>query len=166
MVLRWGEAASALLTFLILVVLPLAAIWLIPPQTLDQLAATGLDVQSLATQTALLGLVVSAISLAKAITVSTSMVYLILDVSSNLVSLAFALLIVGVGNIGSLGYSSFKLTQGKVTTEILLDLRVFIWLTIGVVALNVLQALVKFREVRTDEKKKRREANLKFPNIV
>ena len=166
MVLRWGEAASALLTFLILVVLPLAAIRLIPPQTLDQLAATGLDVQNLATQTALLGLVVSAISLAKAITVSTSMVYLILDVSSNLVSLAFALLIVGVGNIGSLGYSSFKLTQGKVTTEILLDLRVFIWLTIGVVALNVLQALVKFREVRTDEKKKRREANLKFPNIV
>jgi len=40
---------------------------------------------------------------------------------------------VGVGNIGSLGYSSFKLTQGKVTMEILLDLRVFIWLTIGVV---------------------------------
>ena len=146
-----------------LVVLPLAAIRLIPPQTLDQLAATGLDVQSLATQTALLGLVVSAISLAKAITVSTSIAYLILDVSSNLVSLAFALLIVGVGNIGSLGYSSFKLTQGKVTTEILLDLRVFIWLTIGVVALNVLQALVKFREARAEEEKKRREANSKTP---
>jgi hypothetical protein len=166
MVLRWGEIASALLTFLILVVLPLAAIRLIPLQTLDQLAATGLDVQSLATQTALLGLVVSAISLAKAITASTSIAYLILDVSSNLVSLVFALLIVGVGNIGSLGYSSFKLTQEKVTTEILLDLRVFIWLTIGVVALNVLQALVKFREASAEEEKKRREADLKFPNIV
>ena len=97
MVMRWGEVASALLTFLILVVLPLAAIRLIPLQTLDQLAVTGLDIKSLATQTALLGLVVSAISLAKAITASTSIAYLILDVSSNLVSLAFALLIVGVG---------------------------------------------------------------------
>ena len=165
MVLRWGEVASALLTFLILVVLPLAAIRLIPPQTLDQLAATGLNIKSLATQTVLLGLVVSAVSLAKAITASTSIAYLILDVSSNLVSLAFALLIVGVGTIGSFGNSSFKLTQGKVTTEILLDLRVFIWLTIGVVALNVLQALVKFREARAEEEKKHREANLKFPNI-
>ena len=72
----------------------------------------------------------------------------------------------GVGNIGSLGYSSFKLTQGKVTMEILLDLRVFIWLTIGVVVLNVLQSLVRFREVRAEEEKKQGKANLYFPNPV
>ncbi len=151
MAVRWGEVAGALFTFLLLVALPLAAIRLLPAQTLDQLTATGLDIPSLATQAALLGLVISAIALAKAITERTSIAYLILDISSNLVSLAFALLIVGVGNIGSLGYSSFKFTQGKVTTEILLDLRVFIWLTVGVVALSVLQAVAKFREARAEE---------------
>jgi hypothetical protein len=148
---RWSEVAGALLTFLVLVALPLAAIRLIPAQTLDQLTATGLDIPSLATQTALFGLVISAIALVKAMIARTSIAYFLLDVSSNLVSLVFALLIVGMGNIGSLGYSSFKFTQGKVTTEILMDLRVFIWLTVGVVSLSVLQSVAKFREARAEE---------------
>jgi uncharacterized membrane protein len=167
MALKWGDVKSVLFTFLILVALPLVAIRFIPAQTIEQLSAAGLDIRSIAKQTALLGLVVSAISLAKAITTSTSIVYLILDISSNLVSLAFAFLLVGIGNIGSLGYSSFKLTQGKVTTEILLDLRIFIWLTIGAVALNVLQSLVRFSEARADEERKKLgEASLKTSNLV
>jgi uncharacterized membrane protein len=167
MALKWGDVKSVLFTFLILVALPLVAIRFIPAQTIEQLSAAGLDIRNIAKQTALLGLVVSAISLAKAITTSTSIVYLILDISSNLVSLAFAFLLVGIGNIGSLGYSSFKLTQGKVTTEILLDLRIFIWLTIGAVALNVLQSLVRFSEARADEERKKLgEASLKTSNLV
>jgi hypothetical protein len=152
MAVRWDEVAGALLTFLVLVALPLAAIRLLPSQTLDQLSATGLDVQGLATETAMLGLVISAIALAKAIAERTSIAYLVLDISSNIVSLAFALLVVGVGNIGNLGYSSFSLNQGKVTTEIVLDLRVFIYLTIGVVTVSVLQSIVRFREARAEAK--------------
>lgn len=148
---RRGEVAGALFTFLVLVALPLATIRFLPVQTLDQLSAMGLDVPGLATQTALLGLIISAIALVKAIIMRTSIAYLILDISSNVVSLAFALLVVGVGNIGSLGYSNFRFTQGKVTTEILLDLRFFIWLTVGVVALSVLQSVAKFREDRGEE---------------
>ena len=151
MVMRRAEVAGALFTFLVLVALPLTAIRLIPAQTLDQLSARGLNVPGLATQTALLGLVISAIALAKAITKRTLITYLILDVSSNLVSLAFALLVVGVGNIGSLGYSNFRFMQGKVTTEILLDLSFFIWLTIGVVTLSILQSVAKFHEDRGEE---------------
>jgi hypothetical protein len=150
MKVRWGEVAGALLTFLVFVALPLAIINYLPAQTLEQLSATGLNIQSLATQTAMLGLVISAIALAKAIVERTSIAYLVLDVSSNIVSLVFALLVVGVGNIGSLGYSSFSLKQGKVTTEIMLDLRVFIYLTIGVVAVSVLQSVAKFREARAE----------------
>ena len=150
-----GDINSALFTFLTLVALPLVAIKFIPVQTLEQLSATGFDIQSVVEQTVLLGLIVSAISLAKAITASTSIVYLILDISSNLVSLAFAFFIMSVGNIGRLGYTSLKLTQGKVTTDILLDLRVFIWLTLGVVALTVLQSLVRFREARIYEERKK-----------
>ena len=166
MALKWRDVVAALLTFLILVVLPLVGIRLIPQQTLKHLAATGFDVQSFATQMALFGLVVSAISLVKAIVARTSIAYLILDISSNLVSLTFALLLVGLGNIGSLGYSYFKLTQGKVTTEILLDLRVFIWLTIGAVGLSIIQSLVRFSEVRAEEEKKKLgKANLNNDNI-
>jgi len=149
---RWGEVAGALMTFIVLVALPLAAIRLLPEQTLNQFSDMGFDVQGLATETAILGLVISAIALAKAIVENTSIAYLILDVSSNIIFLAFTLLVVGVGNIGNLGYSSFSLKQGKLTTEIMLDLRVFIYLTMGVVAVSVLQSVARFREARAEEK--------------
>jgi len=149
---RWGEVAGALMTFIVLVALPLAAIRLLPGQTLTQFSDMGFDVQGLAIETAMLGLVISAIALAKAIVGKTSIAYLILDVSSNIIFLAFTLLVVGVGNIGNLGYSSFSLKQGKLTTEIMLDLRVFIYLTIGVVAVSVLQSVARFREARAEEK--------------
>lgn len=151
MAVRWGDVAGALVTFLMLVALPLGAIRLLPTETLSQLEATGLNLQSLTTQTAMLGLVVSALALVKAFVAKTSTVYLIVDVSFNVVSLAFAFLVVGVGNIGNLGYSSFRLTQAKLTTEIVLDLRVFIWLTIAVVALSVLQSIAKYREAKREE---------------
>ena len=139
MKVRWGEVAGALLTFLIIVALPLVAINYVPAQTIDQLSSTGLDVQGLATQTAMLGLVVSAIALAK---VSVDYVDHLPHSRRivNVFTLVFALLIVGVGNIGNLGLSSFSLKQGKVTTEIVLDLRIFIYLTIGVVTFSVLQS--------------------------
>ena len=152
MAVRWGEVAGALMTFIVLVALPLAAIRLLPGQTLTQFSDMGFDVQGLAIETAMLGLVISAIALAKAIVGKTSIAYLILDVSSNIIFLAFTLLVVGVGNIGNLGYSSFSLKQGKLTTEIMLDLRVFIYLTIGVVAVSVLQSVARFREARAEEK--------------
>jgi hypothetical protein len=149
---RWGEVGWALLTFVALVALPLMAVQYIPEQTLAQLSTLGLDVPALAMSSALLGLVISAIALAKAIVARTSLAYLILDVSSNIVSLVFALLVVGVGNVGSLGYSNFSLKQGKVTTEIVFDLRVFIYLTVALVAVSVLQSIARFREESSEEK--------------
>jgi membrane protease YdiL (CAAX protease family) len=150
MVARWGEITWALLTFIVLVVLPLAAINYLPTQTMDQLSSTGIDLRTLATETAMLGIVISAIALAKAIIETTSIAYLVLDVSINIVTIVFALLVVGVGNIGSLGLSSFSLKQGNVTTEITLDLRVFIWLTIATVLLSVTQSVARFREARAN----------------
>ena len=155
MAVRWGEVAGALVTFLVLVALPLGAIQFIPSATVSQLEATGLNLQSLVTQTAMLGLVVSALALVKALVARTSITYLIVDISSNIVSLAFALLVVGVGNVGNLGYSSFSLKQTKLTTEILLDLRVFIWLTVAVIGLSVLQSIARYREAKREEALKR-----------
>jgi uncharacterized membrane protein YuzA (DUF378 family) len=62
----------------------------------------------------------------------------------------FALLIVGAGNIGSLGYSSLNLSEGKQTAEITLDLRAFIYISLGTVALRILQSVVRFREARAE----------------
>ncbi len=163
MEIRWGEVGGALVTFLVLVALPLAAIQYIPSATMQQLEATGLNLQTLATQTAMLGLVVSALALVKAVVAKASIIYLVVDVSSNIVSLVFALLVVGFGNVGNLGYSSFSLKQAKLTTEILLDLRVFIWLTVAVVGLSVLQSIARYREAKREEAMKRVKAGETAP---
>jgi hypothetical protein len=52
-----GDVNAVLFTFLILVALPLVATRFIPTQTLEQLSAMGLDIQIIAKQTALLGIV-------------------------------------------------------------------------------------------------------------
>ena len=152
MTIRWGEVAGAFLTLIVLVALPLAAINYLPARTLEQLSASGIDLPSLAMQTAILGIILSAIALAKAVVPTKSVTYLILDISINVVTLAFALLVVGVGNIGSLGLSGFSLKQGKTTTEITIDLRIFIYLTLGAVTLSVIQSIVRFREARIEAK--------------
>jgi hypothetical protein len=147
---RRKEVAGAVFTFLVLVALPIVCINYVPTQTIDQLYSTGLDIRGLVTQTAMLGLVVSAMALAKAIADKASPTYLILDIISNMISLVFALLVVGVGNIANLGHSSFSLVQGKVTTEIVLDLRVFIYFTVAIVAFSVMQSVAKYREARAE----------------
>ncbi len=148
MAIRWGEIAGALLTFLVFVALPLVAINNLPIQIIDQLSSTGLDIRAIATEMAMLGLVVSAMALVKSMISSTSITYLVLDVSLNAVTVAFALLVIGAGNIGSFGLSTFSLKQGKVAAEITIDLRIFIWLTLGTVILSIVQSVARFREAR------------------
>src|SRR5512136_1791398 len=105
MKVRWGEAAGALVTLAVFVALPLAALRYLPPQTLLQLEETGLDVQGFVSQMALLGLVLAALAVGKSLSAKSSVWYLVLDVSSIVAGLAFTLLVIGVGDLGSFGYS-------------------------------------------------------------
>ncbi len=150
MKMRLGEAAGALITIILFIVLPLAAQRYLPSQILLQLEEAGFDIQGFANQMVVLGLVLTAITVGKALTVKSSVTYLILEISSILAGLAFALLIVGAGDIGNLGYSSLSLSKGKQSTEITLDLRVFIYFSLGTVALRILQSVARFREARAE----------------
>jgi hypothetical protein len=150
MKIRWGEATGALLTLIAFVALPLAAQRYLPPQTLLQLEETGLDTQGFVNQMVMLGLVFTALTVGRALAAKSSVEYLILDVSSIVAGLVFTLLIVGAGDIGSLGYSSLSLSEGKQATEITLDLRAFIYISLGTVALRILQSVVRFREARAE----------------
>jgi hypothetical protein len=151
MKIRWGEAAGALVTLIVFVALPLAALRYLPPQTALQLEETGLDVRGLVNQMVVLGLVLTALEVGRAHAAKSSVGYLILDVSSIVAGLAFTLLIVGAGNIGSLGYSTLNLGGGRQVTEITLDLRAFIYISLGTVALRITQSVLRFREARARE---------------
>ncbi len=150
MKIRWGEAAGGIVTLIVFVALPLAAQRYLPQQTLLQLEETGLDIQGFVNQVVMLGLVLTALTVGRALAAKSSVEYLILDISSIVAGLVFALLIVGAGDIGSLGYSSLNLSEGKQATEITMDLRAFIYLSLGTVALRILQSVVRFHEARAE----------------
>ena len=150
MKVRWGDVAGALVTLTVFVALPLAALRYLPPQTLLQLEEAGIEVQGLVNQTVMLGLVLTALAIGKALAAKSSVEYLVLDVSSIVAGLAFTLLIVGAGDIGSLGYSRLNLGGGKQATEITLDLRAFIYISLVTVTMRIAQSVLRFRETRAE----------------
>ncbi len=149
MAIRRSDIGSAIVTFLILVVLPIAAFLYLAPDV-QRFTSSSLDLQGVMYQTVALGVVITTLALIKAVVDEASVTYLLVSVASEVVSLAFALLVVGVGNIQNLGYSSFTIAQGKLTTIVVLDLRIFVWLTFTVVFASVLRTVAQFREVRTE----------------
>jgi len=150
MKVRWGDVAGALVTLTVFVALPLTALRYLPPQTLLQLEEAGIEVQGLVNQTVMLGLVLTALAIGKALAAKSSVEYLVLDVSSIVAGLAFTLLVVGAGDLGSLGYSRLTLSEGKQATEITLDLRAFVYISLGIVALMILQSVLRFREAKAE----------------
>ncbi len=149
MAIRRSDAGSAIVTLLTLVVLPIAAFLYLAPDA-QRLTSSSLDLREVLYQTVALGVVITILALIKAVIDKASISHLFLSVASEVVSLAFALLVVGVGNIENLGYSSFRISQGKLTTIVALDLRVFLWLTFAVVAAGVLKIVAQFMEVRAE----------------
>lgn len=141
---------SALITIALFVVIPQVLIRLLPSSVLTQFEASGLDLQSFVIQSSILGIVIAAITLSKGIVKKTSITYLILDVVANTVALAFLLIVVGIGNVGNLGLTSFNIKQENASVNIILNLQIFIWITIGLVTLRVINSIVEFGEARAE----------------
>lgn len=150
MKVRQSAVVSAFATILILVVLPFVVLRLLPDEMLSQLESSGFSLQSFVVQMAMLGFIVAAITLVKGIFERTSITYLILDVLENIVSLIFTFFIIGVGNIGNLGFTSFRIVQGNLTANIILDIRFFLWVAMVVVGLRVVSSIVEFNEEKTE----------------
>ena len=150
--MKSSTVIKAILAFLVFVILPLAGLRYLPKGLKDQLQSTGFDTQSFAIETAIIGVVVTVIILIKGIVDPTSVTYLIVSLISSGLSLIFTLVVLGVGSISNLGLTSFKVVNNQVETYIKLDLRVFIWIMMGVVLFQMAQAYFEWREAKTEQK--------------
>jgi len=150
--MKSSTVIKAILAFLVFVILPLAGLRYLPKGLKDQLQSTGFDTQSFAIETATIGLIVTLIILIKGIVDPTSVTYLIVSLISSGLSLIFTLVVLGVGSISNLGLTSFKVVNNQVETYIKLDLRVFIWIMMGVVLFQMAQAYFEWREAKTEQK--------------
>ena len=150
--MKSSTVIKAILAFLVFVILPLAGLRYLPKGLKDQLQSTGFDTQSFAIETATIGLIVTLIILIKGIVDPTSVTYLIVSLISSGLSLIFTLVVLGVGSISNLGLTSFKVVNNQVETYIKLDLRVFIWIMMGVVLFQMAQAYFEWHEAKTEQK--------------
>ena len=147
MKIKSSTVIKAILTLIFFVVLPLAGPRYLPKDIKEKLQSSGFDTQSFAIETATIGFVVTVIILIKGIVDPSSVTYLLVSLVSSGLSLIFTLIVLGVGSISNLGLTSFKVVANQIETYIKLDLRVFIWIMMGVVLFQMAQAYFEWQEL-------------------
>jgi len=148
---KTGAVISAVITLAIFVVLPLYLPDLLPPDMMLMVSDMGFDLEGLLSQIATIGVVMALITLLKGFVERTSVAYLILSAGSSIVTLMIIIQSVGLGDMQSMGVTTISLeVEGGVNTAVI-DMRLFVQLAIALVALQILQSILEFRDARVEE---------------
>ncbi len=145
-----GAIVSALITLVIFVGIPYIAPSYLGPETTAMAADYGFDLPSLFNQMMMIGAVTAALTLVKGFVDETSVISLLVTIAQSLSSLMFTVILLGAGNIMSMGLTEFTIEQMGVTSIIRMDLRVFIYFTFGTIGLKVIQSYLEWTEARRD----------------
>jgi len=148
---KTGAVISAVITLAIFVVLPLYLPDLLPPDMMLMVSNMGFDLEGLLSQIATIGVVMALITLLKGFVERTSVAYLILSAGSSIVTLMIIIQSVGLGDMQNMGVTTISLeVEGGVNTAVI-DMRLFVQLAIALVALQILQSILEFRDARVEE---------------
>ncbi len=142
--------ASATVTLLVFVVLPLMAPKLIPPEFTEVLSQSGLNLEELLKQVAMIGVAMAGITLAQGFLRKSSPLYLVLSVASSAATLVFSFVLLGLGDIRSLGMNSVSVEIPNGTSSIVIDMRLFVRLSALAVVLKVVHTVLEFTEARRE----------------
>ena len=141
---------SALITLVIFVGIPFIAPSYLSPETMAMAADYGFDLLSLFNKMMMIGAVTAALTLVKGFVAETNIISLLVTIVQNLSSLIFIFVLLGAGNIMSMGLTEFTIEQVGVTSITKMDLRVFIYFTFGTIGLKVIQFYLEWIEARRD----------------
>ena len=148
---KTGAVISAVITLAIFVVLPLYLPDLLPPDMMLMVSNMGFDLEGLLGQIATIGVIMALITLLKGFVERTSVAYLILSAGSSIVTLMIIIQSVGLGDMQSMGVTTISLeVEGGVNTAVI-DMRLFVQLAIVLVALQIVQSILEFRDARVEE---------------
>jgi len=141
---------SAIITLILFVVVPYMLPEYIPPDINQLIAESGIDLDWFLNEIMLIGAVTATITLVKELAGKTSSVWLLASLAQNVSSLVFTLILLGAGDIMSLGVVELTMYAGNATNYITVNMRVLIYLSIEVVALSMIRSYLVWREARVE----------------
>ncbi len=152
---RTSAIISAAITLVIFTVLPLYAPSLIPPEYVDMVAEFGIDIVQFTSEIAMIGGVITVLTLVKGFVEPSSVLYLLASITMSGVTLFFTVVTVSLGRLdelANLGLTTITMeVQGTLNT-MTLDFRVFIWITVATVTLKIFEAFLEFTDARKQMK--------------
>jgi len=145
---RRGAIIGAAVTLILFVGAPYLLPEYLPSSVTQLLAESGFDLQGFINEIMILGAVTAALTLAKGFAGKASPVSLLINVAQNVATLVFMVVLLGAGDISSLGVTSFTFSSENTTNHMVMDFRVFIYFTVLTVALRVVEVYLDWDEAR------------------
>ncbi len=147
---KTGAVISAVITLILFVGIPYLLPEYIPPDLMTQIEQSGFNLDSFTSQIMIIGVATAALTLVGGFAEPTSIIALLVKMAQAGFSLILIIVFLGAGNIASLGYTEFKVAMQGVQSTITMDLRVFVYISIGTIFLKVLQVYLEWKEARVE----------------
>lgn len=145
-----GSVISALITLVIFVGIPYMLPEYLPHDLVQMVADSGFDLAGFTNQIMVVGVITAALTLAKGFVNPTSVVSLLVSVAQNVSTLAFTIVLLGAGNIMSLGLTELTIETEMLTSIIKMDMRIFIYISFATVALKIVHAYLEWGEAKKE----------------
>lgn len=145
-----GAIISAAITLIIFVGVPYILPQYLPENIMQSVVDSGFDLSGFLNQIMLIGALTAALTLVKGFVDEASVISLLVSVAQNVSTIAFTVILLGAGNIASLGITEMNIEVEGLTSVIVMDLRVFIYFTLLTVALRVIKSYLEWNEARID----------------
>ncbi|MFC1804098.1 hypothetical protein ACFL0D_09080 [Thermoproteota archaeon] len=147
---KTGVVLSAAITLILFVGIPYILPSYIPPDLALQIEQSGFDLEGFTNQIMIIGAVTAGLTLVGGFVDPTSIISLLVKMAQAGSSLIFMVLLLGAGNIMGLGYTEFDVATQGVQSSIAMDLRVFVYISIGTILLKVIQVYLEWNEACID----------------
>ncbi|TFH18992.1 hypothetical protein E4H04_01605 [Candidatus Bathyarchaeota archaeon] len=145
---KTGAVISAAITLILFVGIPYMLPSYIPPDLAVQIEQSGFDLAGFINQIMIIGAVTVGFTLVGGFVDPSSVIALVVKIAQAGSSLVFMVLLLGAGNIAGLGYTQFDIAMQGAQSSIAMDLRVFVYISIGTILLKVVQVYLEWNEAR------------------
>ena len=145
-----GAVISAAITLILFVGIPYLLPDYIPPDLAAQIEQSGFNLADFSNQIMMIGVVTAAFTLIGGFVNPISVIALLVKIAQAGFSLVLIVVFLGAGNIRSLGYTTFDVAMEGVHNSIAMDLRVFVYISIGAILLKIIQVYLEWNEARIE----------------